>query len=218
MSDESPATVDEATGRKAVDDLTRRVVETQVKAGVPVPGGREVEDWVRPIVERTVRQHEERMAQGSGPGEDTRTHPPGESPARIDRGDTGEYTPIVRELGAGSPLAERHLNPQVLPLEDMRLLARLNLLQKEFPDFARRIHAAADDATQRARNDGMTDDDPRMLIIRRDAVLKMVDLSGQPAFMGGLGLGSYLDPPPNAPTRIYMQVGGQLVPLPGKTP
>lgn len=218
MTTEAPSpTVDEATGRKAVDDLTRRVVETQVRAGVPLPGGRVVEDWVRPIVEKTVRQHEER-ATAPAPAEDTRSAPPGESPARIDRGDTGEYQPIVRELGADSPLGKRHMEPQVLPIEDMRLLARLNLLEKEFPDFARRIHAAADDATQRARNDGMTDDDPRMLVIRRDAVLKMVELSGQPAFMGGLGLGSYLDPPANAPTKLYMQVGGQLVPLPGKTP
>jgi hypothetical protein len=210
--------VDETPGRAAIDAQTRRVVETQAKSGVPVPGGREVADWVRPIVEKTIRQHEERVAVAvDEEGTDTRIHPPGEAPARIDRGDTGEYEPIVREFDEKeSPLAKRHMaGPQVLPLEDMRLLARLNLILKEFPDFARKIHAAADDATQRARNDGMTDDDSRMVGIRAEAVLKMAELSGQPAFMGGLGLGDYRNPSKGAPTKLYMQVGGKLVPMPG---
>lgn len=214
-SEPGPAVVPEATGRKAIADLTQRVVETQAKAGVPVPGGREVEDWVRPIVEKTVRVHEERMA--SGPrdedGTDARPAPLGESPSRIDRGATGEYQPIVREPGE-SPLAKRHLAPQVMPIEDMRLHARLELIRRSFPEFARKIHAAADDATQVARNGGLYDDDPQMQIVRRDAVLKMVELSGQPLFMGGLGLGDYRAPEPTGATKVYMQVGGRLVPLP----
>lgn len=221
MSDKATPspTVSEETGRKAIDDLTRRVVDTQVKAGVPVPGGRVVEDWVRPIVEKTIRKHEETFSPASPrdeDGTDARPRPEGKSPDRIGRGDTGVYEPIVREFDEQeSPLAKRHMNPRVMPIEDMRLLARLNLILKEFPEFARRIHREADDATQRARNDGMTDDDPRMLVVRRDAVLKMAELSGAPVHMGGLGLGDYKVPKAGGPTKLYFQgPNGKLIPAP----
>lgn len=188
----------EDLGRKAIDDLTKRVVDSQPG----IPDTRAIEDWVKPIVAQTIRRNEEPQQQAAEPE-------PGESPARIDRGDVGEYEPILQPLDNVSPLGKRHMQPQAV---DRRVLLRLRLIQEVFPAFARKIHAAADDAASRCVTQlGMTHDDPRCTEARAEAVLKMVELSGAPANMGGLGLGDYTAHPQLQIQRLRKAYGKELV-------
>lgn len=209
-------TVSEETGRAAIDRVVGGIVETQRDAGVPLPGGRAVEDWARGVVVDTIRKHEERMAD---PGFDKREAPPGESPARIDRGDVGpNAAPLARNLEE-SARGRQHLRP--LPRSrDLALLdGRMELL-RYFPcgpgcsldatdaghfhpwGFSAVVEAsgairkgklanAVDEAVVLTRRMGWTDDDPKTLQAVADAIMRVVDLSAAPPEMGGLGLGDY---------------------------
>lgn len=194
--------VSEETGRAAIDRVAQGIRETQIAAGVPIPDGGV--DWAREVVRDTVRKHEERMAKG---GHDPRPEPPpGESPSRITRGDVGpNASPLERGLEQ-SARGRQHLRPQQVPLEIALLEGRLELL-RYFPcepgctgpatdaghvhPWQDRLFRAVDDALVFTRRDGWTDDDPRTLQRICDAMLKVVELSGAPLEMGGLGLGDY---------------------------
>jgi hypothetical protein len=230
--------VSEETGRAAIDRVIGGVVETQRGAGVPLPGGRAVEDWARDVVVDTIRRHEERMAQPDL-GFDKREAPPGESPARIDRGDVGpNAAPVFRDLDE-SPRGRQHLNP--LPKSrDLALLdGRMELL-RYFPcgpgcsldatdaghfhpwGFSAVVEGsgvirkgklanAVDEAVVLTRRIGWTDDDPKTITAVADAIMRVVELSAAPPEMGGLGLGDYKELRREMYVRLPRR--GGLVPL-----
>jgi len=208
-------TVPDATVREAIDRVTAGVVETQARAGVPIPGGRVVDDWVRPIVERQVRVHEDTFRNGvPDPAPRPATH---ESPSRITRGDVGpNAAPVARDLD-DSPRGRRHLRPPALPLDDQLLLGRLQVL-RYWPceigctadaedaghrhEWQDRLLACGDEARAIALRNGFVDDYQQTLAVREKLMMDLVELSGAPVSMGGLGLGDYKQPR----TRMFVRL------------
>lgn len=220
--------VRERTIRDAIDDITRRTVSTQEQIGIPIPGGRAVDDWVQGAVVKQVKIHEDRCRNGvpeSAQALDV------ESPARIDRGEVGEGTTVVSrdlrstewEQGRTAPAGRAHVHggPPMLMSHSGRLIpqdwddrllqARLNLLGG-FPEWAQKLQRAAWDAVALSRREGRTDDDPETIKRLTVAMLGVVELSAVPVAMGGLGLGDYRRPKANGPTKII--VSGPTGPAP----
>jgi hypothetical protein len=215
--------VPDAVVREAIARVTEGVVETQAKAGVPIPGGRAVEDWVRPIVERQVRIFED-GANVSAPR--PARH---ESPSRITRGDVGPGArPLERDLSA-SPRGRAHLRPKPLPLDDQLLLGRLQLLRywpcelgcvADADDPGHRhvwqdkLIACGDEARAIATRNGYGADYDQVLKLREKMLLDVVALSAAPISMGGLGLGDYKQPHTKMLVRLPPVAGRHgLVPI-----
>lgn len=214
--------VPEELGRAAIDRVAEGIRETQIRAGVPIPDGGV--DWAREVVRDTVRKHEERLARGGG---DPRPEPPpGESPSRITRGDVGHNTQVIDRDLAASEFGRQHLRPSPPPLEIALLEGRLELL-RYFPcepgctgpatdaghthPWWDKISKAVDDTVVLTRRAGWTDMDPRTTERICEAMLKVVELSGAPLEMGGLGLGDYK----TLRHEVYVRLPrrGGLVPL-----
>lgn len=237
MADENKpdAVVPDAIGRQAIARLEEGIAETQVRAGVPIPGGRDVEDWARSVVEKQIRIHEDRMRNGV-PDAGHAADPAVASPSRIDRGDVGENTQVIYndDIGKGwtAPRGKRRVNMQVdpRPLEDILLEARLKLLQffpcergctgpatdlgHQHPWFDR-LMATDDEALAIAKRNGFADQFDKVVALRNELMMRIVEQSGQPVEMGGLGLGDYRTPKSSGPRRLFLiGAGGQLTPMP----
>jgi hypothetical protein len=211
--------VSEATAREAIDRVTAGVVETQRAAGVPIPGGRAVEDWVRPVVERQIRIHEDACRNGLPSPAPRRTT---ESPSRITRGDVGPGVSVIDRDLSESPRGRRHLRPVAHDLEDQLLLGRLQLLRywpcaigcvADAEDHGHhhawqdRLIACGDEARAIALRNGFVDDFDQVSTLRQKLMLDVVALSGAPISMGGLGLGDYKAPVTRAFVRLPAVAG-----------
>lgn len=194
------------------------VVEGQREAGVPIPGGRAVEDWVRPIVERQIKVHEERCAAGvPGPPATPPVERDTESPARISRGDVGEDTvAIERPLDSRewreaqtAPRGRRHVEgrPDTRPLELRLLEARARLLFG-LPEWERRLVQVADDAVAIARRNGFAADIPRTQELQATLMMGVIEDSTRI-------FGDWRTPAARGPTRQYYLTPTGLVPVGG---
>jgi hypothetical protein len=193
--------VSEATGREAIDRVAQSVRETQIAAGVPIPDG--AVDWAREVVRDTIRKHEERAA-NPAPQPVLETDP-AEHPCRINKGEVGEGTDVLARDLEQSARGRRHLR-DTRSLETLLLEGRLELL-RYFPcepgctgpakdaghvhPWNQKLIQSVDDAVVWTRKSGWTDDDPRTTQRLCDEMMKVVDKSGMPLEMGGLGLGDY---------------------------
>jgi hypothetical protein len=216
--------VPETTVRDAIDRVTAGVVETQRAAGVPIPGGRQVEDWVKPIVERQVKLHED--GANRNPAARSVEH---ESPSRITRGDVGPNTRVIERDLSASPRGRRHMQVAPVPVADMLLLGRLQVLRywpcelgctADAEDaghrhaWRERLLACGDEARAIAQRNGFIDDFAQTLAVREKLMLDVVELSGAPVTMGGLGLGDYKAPRTRLLVRLDPVAGQRgLVPI-----
>lgn len=204
-------TVPEELGREAIARVAEGVREMQIAAGVPVPDG--AIDWVRGVVERQIRIHEDRA---SDP-ERTLQAPAHESPSRITRGDVGPNAHAIELDLSQSARGRRHLKPRVHHLEDRLLLGRLQLLRywpceigctADAEDAGHRhawqdkLVACGDEARAIAARNGFVDDFAQVSALRQKLMLDVVALSGAPISMGGLGLGDYKQPTTKALVRL----------------
>lgn len=204
-------TVPEDVGREAIARVAEGIRETQIRAGVPCPDG--AVDWVRGIVEKQIRIHEDRA---TGP-ERMLPAPAHESPSRITRGDVGPNArPVELDL-AQSVRGRRHLRPRAHHVEDQLLLGRLQLLRywpceigctADAEDAGHRhgwqdkLVACGDEARAIAARNGFVDDFDQVAALRQKLMLDVVALSGAPIAMGGLGLGDYKQPTTKALVRL----------------
>ena len=186
--------VSEATGREAIARVAEGIRETQIAAGVPIPDGGV--DWARQVVTDQIRKHEARVnvLPEAAATDD-------EHPCRINRGDVGENSEVIDRDMSASARGRRHLR-DTRSLEILMLEGRLELI-RYFPcepgcvepghvhAWNEKLIKAVDDAVVWTRKSGWTDDDPRTTARLCDAMMKVVELSGAPLEMGGLGLGDY---------------------------
>lgn len=220
MSKPDPV-VSEETGRAAIARVAEGIRDTQIRAGVPVPDG--AVDWARDIVRDTVRKHEERMANPPPPAPAPDIDPD-EHPCRINNGRVGENTRVITP--DHSPRMRQHVAPRPPPLHIALLEGRLELI-RYFPcepgctgpardaghvhPWNERLIKAAEDTAILTRKSGWTDDDPRTTARICEALMKVVELSGAPVEMGGLGLGDYKTL--RRETYVRLPRRGGLVPL-----
>jgi len=186
----APTPVSEETGRQAVARAVAGVAEQQRIAG-RLPDTRAAEAFVRPIVEQTIKKHEERAVRDwltpkSYARDDSAQVKPGESKARLDRGDVGENTTVISR-----PIDWKRKQAQKRPKnsEDRKLLERMELLEI-FPEWRNRLLKAAADGEMAAINSGSPQDRQdmkRRMSIVADHMLKVVEQSNNV-------FGDYLNP------------------------
>ena len=171
--------VDESTGRAAVERVLEGVTDTQRQAGM-VPGGQAAEEFARDVVIRQVQIHEERAGRAV-------VEPSGEpaSPARLDRGDIPEDAELIDNTLAGpaadmTPQARRHMyGATLLPRHDQLMRARLEFL-RQFPEWDARCWAAwtaGEYAAQTSGSELERTDAMRRLRRATEEVLKVLDAS-----------------------------------------
>lgn len=158
--------VDESTGRAAVERVLEGITETQDVAGA-LPGGPEARQWARDVAEKQIKIHEEREARqgidklkGLG-SEDVPVDP--SSASRLDRGEVPDDAEVINTaLGkSGTPQAMQHMGMAPVPPEDQLMLARLEMLcrldatgQPEIPEWYDRIEKAKRDGEWKAIHSG----------------------------------------------------------------
>ncbi len=144
-------TVSEETGRKALDTVLTNLSNTARQLG-KLPDVSKLEAFAKPLVAEQFKKHEE--AQGKG-FFDKRAEgaKPGESRARIDRGDVGPYQAINRPIQKNW----HKRNKQKLDAEARLVKRRLALLQ-QFPEWRNRLMKAAFDGECNAMRSGSPED------------------------------------------------------------
>ena len=198
MSDEGPdVIVKEETIRKAVDRVVSGVASTQVQAGMPLPDIAKAEMFAKEVVAKQVKVHEERMSKLLDDGTDKRAAnvKPGESKARIDRGDVGDDTvAIVRPITSRewtAPNGRAHVmgTPVQRSREQQLLLDRLNMLG-QLPEWDAKLLAAAGEGDAYARRSGAPED--RLNIARRSSIV--TDFMMKVVEESNAVFGDYLNP------------------------
>ena len=176
--------VSEELGRKAIDNVLKGVTTEQKSCGIE-PSPSKAEAVIRPIVEKTIKEQEERTALGRF-ADPTNGAQPGESKARLDRGEVGEGAVAINR---GVNWKARAKKQKPANAEDARLRERLALLSA-FPEWKNRLMQAAHDGELAAMRSGSPEDRTnwnRRKSIIADHVLKVVEQSNNV-------FGDYLNP------------------------
>jgi hypothetical protein len=147
MADE-PIVKDD-TGRAAIDRVLKAVTSTQEQAGM-MRGGQEAEAFAREVTERQVKIHEEKAArqgidelkaQAVIDDADMATGPDLDSSSSLDRWDIPDDAVVINRTldGPGAtPAAQKHMLPDMRPMEDRLLEARLQMLAG-FPEWKNKL-------------------------------------------------------------------------------
>lgn len=210
--------VDETTGRAAIDRVLEGITDTQSKVGVPLPGDRAAREWAREVAVTQIKVHEEREArQGiddlcslAGPDD---VGPP--SAARLDRGEVPDDATVINSslTQSQTPQALQHMGMAPVPMEDQLALARLKMLTRLDPVTREPVKREWYDRVERAKVDGEHNaihsgsDLDRLDAWRRHVfmtleVMKVLELS-IPIF------GDYRTPKQNGTTKL-MYLNGEL--------
>lgn len=185
--------VDEATGRAAIERVLGGIAGTQETTG-GLPGGEDARQWATDVAVQQIKIHEEREArQGIDDLMSLAEPEPDETSAsRLDRGEVPDDATIINAPTGESmtPQALQHMGMVPLPPEDELALARLEMLtrldpatgQPEMPEWYDRIEKAKVDGDFKATNSGSDID--RSTTYRRhyyiaQEVIKVLDLSSR---------------------------------------
>ena len=146
--------VSEATGRKALATVIGNFTTTQKQLGA-VPSAAQAEAYCKPIVEETIKKHEEREARRILLPHEVKTPSPrtGPSKARIDRGEVGPYQVVANETPGWKEKQRAAKKANAEPL----LRKRLEMLEI-FPEWKNRLLKAAFDGDVAAMNSGCPED------------------------------------------------------------
>ena len=188
--------VDETTGRAAIERVLEGIVGTQEVAGV-LPGGSGARQWAEEVAIQQIKVHEEREARqgiddlvGLDGGVDDPVD--ASSAARLDRGEVPDDAVVINKAidESPTPQALQHMGMAPVPPEDALALARLQMLtrldpltgQPELPEWYDRIEKAKVDGDFKATNSGSDID--RSITWRRhkyiaEEVIKVLDLSSR---------------------------------------
>jgi len=170
--------VKEVVGREAIARVLEGVTDTQRKGGME-PGGVEAENFARDVVEQQIKRHEETSEPVHRKGSAHTT-----SPARLDRGELPDDAKAIGDTMSGpiqemTPQARRHMFGIKLPLIDMLMLARLNML-RQVPEWDARIQAAwisGEHAAMMSGSELERTDAYRRHVRQTEAVFKVLDES-----------------------------------------
>ena len=131
--------VDETTGRAAIERVLEGIVGTQEVAGV-LPGGSGARQWAEEVAIQQIKVHEEREARqgiddlvGLDGGVDDPVD--ASSAARLDRGEVPDDAVVINKAidESPTPQALQHMGMAPVPPEDALALARLQMLTRLDP-------------------------------------------------------------------------------------
>ena len=209
--------VNETTGRAAIERVLEGIVGTQEVAGV-LPGGSDARQWAEEVAIQQIKIHEEREARQGiddlvGLGEPDPVD--ANSAARLDRGEVPDDAVVINKAidESPTPQALQHMGMAPVPLEDQLALARLKMLTRLDPitrepvklEWFNRVEKAKVDGDFKVTNSGSDID--RSYTRRRyeaivDETLKVLELS-IPIF------GDWRQPKQNGTTKL-MYINGEL--------
>lgn len=181
-------TVDEDTGRAAVDAAVKAYVDLQRELGVPVPSQAKAEELGRPVAIQQIKVHEENKEREYWLPSHLSEKDPSQPKAAIDRGEVGDNTVPVNSIIADASFNKStgllKCDPntiwrQVKPKEDVLLRERLDMLG-QLPEWKDKLEKAAFEAESVWRKrDWLRGDMKALNSMVADSVIEVVETANK---------------------------------------